>query len=187
MRATELKYIGLLNTLHFIHLYRVIKKSLCIWRLQYTTIRTQLMSWRRPSQNTFGMWTVLYWTRTSRTQYSVSINVWRLAGDTLNTTCNFLHCNHLVHRDFLITLYISSQTFPNTLWFLYNNLPTPGCVSVMMCLNKAVHISLLRLSTSAEGTRQEATRWKEAAVVSLRYVTNLRHSEVLRAVSATDS
>jgi hypothetical protein len=28
----------------------------------------------------FGMWTVLYWTRSSRTQFGVSINVWRLAG-----------------------------------------------------------------------------------------------------------
>jgi hypothetical protein len=33
------------------------------------------------------------------------MNVWRLAGDTLNITCNFLYCNHQVHRDFLITLY----------------------------------------------------------------------------------
>jgi hypothetical protein len=49
---------------------------------------------------------VLYWTRSSRTQFGVSINVWRLAGDTLNITCNFLYCNHQVHRDFLITLYI---------------------------------------------------------------------------------
>jgi len=56
-------------------------------------------------QNTFGIWTVLYWTRSSRTQFGVSINVWRLAGHTLNTTCNFLYCNHQVHGDFLITLY----------------------------------------------------------------------------------
>jgi hypothetical protein len=35
----------------------------------------------------------------------VSINIWRLAGDTLNIACNFLYCNHQVHRDFLITLY----------------------------------------------------------------------------------
>jgi hypothetical protein len=53
---------------------------------------------------TFGMWTVLYWTRSSRTQFSVSINVWKLAGDTLNITCNFLYCNHQAQRDFLITL-----------------------------------------------------------------------------------
>jgi len=63
------------------------------------------MSWRWTSQNTFGMWTVPYWTRSSRTQFGVSINVWRLAGDTLNITCNFLYRNHQVHRDFLITLY----------------------------------------------------------------------------------
>jgi len=37
-------------------------------------------------------WTVLYWTRSSRTQFGVSINVWRLEGDTSNITCNFLYC-----------------------------------------------------------------------------------------------
>jgi hypothetical protein len=26
------------------------------------------------------LWTVLYWTRSSRTQFGVSMNVWRLAG-----------------------------------------------------------------------------------------------------------
>ena len=60
---------------------------------------------RWSSQNTFGMWTVLYRTRSSKTQFGVSINVWRLAGNTLNITCNFLYCNHQVHRD-LNTLYI---------------------------------------------------------------------------------
>ena len=71
------------------------------WKTRFIlTVRTQLMSWRWPSQNTFGMWTVLYRTRSSRTQFGVSINVWRLAGDTLNITCNFLYCNHQVHRDF---------------------------------------------------------------------------------------
>jgi hypothetical protein len=84
--------------------YRVIKKSLYTWRLQYT----QLMNWRWPSQNTFRMRTVLYWTRSSRTQFSVSISVWRLVGDTLNITCNFLYCNHQVQGDFLIILYNSS-------------------------------------------------------------------------------
>ena len=41
----------------------------------------------------------------SRTQFGLSINVWRLAEDTLNITCNVLYCNHQVYRDFLITLY----------------------------------------------------------------------------------
>jgi len=89
-------------------------KSLCDLTLTVPTqcirtILTQLMSWRWLSQKTFRMWTVLYWTRSSRTHFCVSINVWRLSGDTLNITCNFLYCNHQVQRDFLITLYISSR------------------------------------------------------------------------------
>jgi hypothetical protein len=93
------------------------QKSLCArvfsgvrWKTRcIRTIPTQLMIWRWPSQNTFGMWTVLHWKRSSRTQFSVSINVWRLARDTLNITCNFLYCNYHVHRDFLIILYISRK------------------------------------------------------------------------------
>jgi hypothetical protein len=81
------------------------------------TVHTQLMIWRWPSQNTFGMWTVLYWTRFSRTQFGVSIHVWRLAGDTLKITCNFLYCNHQVHRDFLITLYKQQH---NTEYYVSN-------------------------------------------------------------------
>jgi hypothetical protein len=37
----------------------------------------------------------------------VSINVRKPAEDTLNITCNFLYCNHQVHRNFLITLYLN--------------------------------------------------------------------------------
>jgi hypothetical protein len=92
-------------------IYRLIKKSLCTWWSQYKktrknirTIRTPLIIWRWPSQNIFGMWTVLYWTRSSRTQFGVSINVWRLARNTLNIPCKFLYCNHQVYRDVLITL-----------------------------------------------------------------------------------
>ena len=104
------------------------------------TIPTQLMIWRWPSQNTFGMWTVLYWTRSSRTQFGMSINVWRLAGDTLNITCNFLYCNHQVHRDFLITLYKDEVFFAHTAkayrgvdvwlhWFLTSSLGGSECAS----------------------------------------------------------
>jgi hypothetical protein len=83
------------------------KKSLCApddygTSTQFIrTIPTQLMIWRWQSQNTFRICTVLYCTRSPRTQFGVSINVRRLAGDTLNITCNFLYCNHQVHRDFL--------------------------------------------------------------------------------------
>jgi hypothetical protein len=101
---------------HFQHcMYRAIKKSLCTWR----TIPTQLIL-RWPSQNTFEMWTMLYWTRSSRTQFGMSINVWRLAGDTLNITCNFLYCNHQAHRDFLIIQYkfvhLVTYTVSGNLW-----------------------------------------------------------------------
>jgi hypothetical protein len=44
--------------------------------------------------------------------FGVSINVWSLGGgSTLNIACNFLYCNHQVHRDFLITLYAHSVSF----------------------------------------------------------------------------
>ena len=56
------------------------------------------------------MWTVLYRTRSSKTQFGVSINVWRVAGNALNITCNFLYCNHQVHRDL------------NTLYFIYTRI-----------------------------------------------------------------
>ena len=60
------------------------------------------MSWRWPSQNTFGMWTVLYWTRSSRTQFGVSINVRRLSGGTLWTL--------------LVTFYIVMIRCTETFW-----------------------------------------------------------------------
>jgi len=71
-------------------------KSLCAPDGYSTKISKQLIIWRWPSQNTFGMWTVLYWT-----QFGVSLNVWRLVGDILNITCNLLYSNHQVHRDIL--------------------------------------------------------------------------------------
>ena len=48
-------------------LYKVITKSLCTWLNCIRTIPTQLMISRWPSQNAFGMWTVLYRTRSSKT------------------------------------------------------------------------------------------------------------------------
>jgi hypothetical protein len=108
------------------------------------TIPTQLMIWRWSSQNTFGMrtvlyWTVrtvLYWTRPSRTQFGVSTNVWRLAGDTLNITCNFLYCNHQVHRDVLITLYnyMTKNAFRKTLRALTVHSTTHAPLAKNICI-----------------------------------------------------
>jgi hypothetical protein len=45
-----------------VHLIITVKKTQC-----FGTVPTQLVIWRWSSQNTFGMRTVLYWTRSSRT------------------------------------------------------------------------------------------------------------------------
>ena len=92
----------------FLRIYTGWSKSLCAPD-DDSTKNTQKYS----ILNSFNRltWTVLYWTRSSRTQFGMSINVWRLAGDTWNITCNFLYCNHQVHRDFLITLYIFSAEY----------------------------------------------------------------------------
>jgi hypothetical protein len=34
-------------------------------------------------------------------QFGVLINFWRLAGDSLNITCNLLYCYHQVRRIFI--------------------------------------------------------------------------------------
>jgi hypothetical protein len=81
--------------------YRVIKKFLCTWWLQYKIDDLKMAIIEK-----FGMWTMLYWTSSLRTQFGVSINVWGLVGDTLNSTHNSLCHNHQVHRDFLIILHI---------------------------------------------------------------------------------
>jgi hypothetical protein len=80
-------------------LYRVIKTSLCTW-LQYKNM------WKYFKQlQSLTMITHLKLGITDGVSVSMSINVWRLVGDTLNITRYFLYCNHQVHRDFLITLY----------------------------------------------------------------------------------
>jgi hypothetical protein len=89
---------------HCVHIcYTGWSKSLCAPD-DYSTIHNW---WVEDGHHTFGKWTVLYWTRSSGTQFGVSMNVWRLPGDTLNIVCNFPYCNHQVHRDFLITLYFT--------------------------------------------------------------------------------
>jgi hypothetical protein len=62
-----LQPFGLQDLWIFLHLIFYLgcdTKTQCI-----QTIPTQLMIWRWPIQNTFGMWTMLYWTRSSRTKH----------------------------------------------------------------------------------------------------------------------
>jgi hypothetical protein len=105
-------------------------KSLCAPD-DYSTINTQK---RWPSQNTFGMWTVLYWTQSSRTQFGVSINVWRLAGDTLNITLTFC-----------IVLIRCTETF----WSL--------CISGLRKLDKPVTLFCSVVMFAEEGERNFCT------------------------------
>jgi hypothetical protein len=68
---------------------------------------------------------------TLREQTVVSINVGRLAGDTVNITCNFLYCNHQVHRLFYhpVSLnqkpddWVAAELFIEVLMFLGTNVP----------------------------------------------------------------
>jgi hypothetical protein len=76
-----------------------VANSLCFFSAVYTgwsksfcapdDYSTKLMIWRLPSHNTFGMWTMLYWTRSSRTKFGVSINVWDWWGTPLNIIVTF--------------------------------------------------------------------------------------------------
>jgi hypothetical protein len=80
--------------------YGVIEMSLCTWWLSTKNVQKyfkQFQSLTMITQLEFGI--------TDGISVSLVSNIWRLAGDTLNITCNFLYCNHQMHRDFLITLY----------------------------------------------------------------------------------
>jgi hypothetical protein len=79
---------------------------LCTWWLQYKNTKKYFKR--------FQSLTMITWLELGITDgVGVSLcppgpgwwAVWRLAGDNLNITCNFLYCNHQVHRYFLITLY----------------------------------------------------------------------------------
>jgi hypothetical protein len=78
-------------------------KCLCTWRLHFPHKWWFEYGHHRIHSECGPL---LCWTRSSRTQFGVSINVWRLVGDTLNITCNILYCNHQVQRDFWFILYM---------------------------------------------------------------------------------
>jgi hypothetical protein len=96
------------------------KKSLCTCecneKLRVFEQSPQLMIWRWPSYNTFGMCTVFLYRALLNTVFENTVrrvnNVRRLAEETLNLSCTFLYCNYTVHRDFLITLYINTYSLP---------------------------------------------------------------------------
>ena len=93
-------YVDALIVLWLCTVYRAIKTSVCTWRLQYKKhakipyfkqFYHRIHSECGPCYTEHGL---------SRTQFGVSINVWRLAGETLNITCNFLYLSSGAQRLF---------------------------------------------------------------------------------------
>jgi hypothetical protein len=82
--------------------YRVIKKSLCTWWLQYRKL--QVMSKVSPASLQTFLDTRLTLTPSviSNSNYVIMVSDW----NCLKYFCVFLYCNHQVHRVFLITLYV---------------------------------------------------------------------------------
>jgi hypothetical protein len=79
----------------------------------------------------------------------VSINVWRVAGDTLNFNRNFLYCNHQVQRDFLITLYLRTSLYHIHCTSFVNAdvLCSVSCICVASC----TCLSIMRSTAIAQG------------------------------------
>jgi hypothetical protein len=82
----------------FTPFYRVIKKSLCTWWLQYRMLQV-MFSVPRQSPDTRLTLTASV---ISNSNYIIMVSDW----NCLNIFVCFLYCNHQVHRDLLITLYI---------------------------------------------------------------------------------
>jgi hypothetical protein len=77
----------------------------------------------------------------------VSINVWTLAGDTLNITCNFLYYNHQVHKDFLITLHnVRYIMQSNTKHYLINNPTAVVVLDYIIYLTLHSHLYVKRIT-----------------------------------------
>jgi hypothetical protein len=80
-------------------LYRMIKKSVCNEEL--SICEQSPHNWFEDGHHRIhSKFGPCYTEQSSRTRFGESINVWRLARDTLNITCNSLYCNHQVHRLF---------------------------------------------------------------------------------------
>jgi hypothetical protein len=81
------------------------------------------------------------------TVFGVSINVWILAGHTLNITCNFLYCNHQVHRDFFLSLCIRTRGLVSLVWlwlltFIFNYLFIHSLLNDVLCSSEYINICL---------------------------------------------
>jgi hypothetical protein len=99
----------------------------------FSGVRWKWMIWRWPSQNTFKMWTVLYWARSSRTQFGVSINVLRLSGDTC-----LKHEGMLMNMSSCVRQLLFSN---NSSHVTYNRVYNYKIVQVLVCSRDSLCIT----------------------------------------------
>jgi hypothetical protein len=118
--------------------YRVIKKSLCTWRLQLSQHTSFLPQYLAQSdclaadrQGQGDTRLTLTPSFIPNSNYVIMVSDW----NCLKYFCVFMYCNHQVHRDFLITLYIYIYIYLPIFflvifycWFL-NNEVKEGCTS----------------------------------------------------------
>jgi hypothetical protein len=74
-----------------------------------------------------------------RENFGLSINVWRLAGNTLIITCNFLYCNHQAHKDFFyhpVQSICQTKISLNTTCNLGTNLTVRCVLSITVAIEK---------------------------------------------------
>jgi hypothetical protein len=83
-------------------IYRVIKKSLCTWWLQYRKLQVMFRVSPASLQTFIGTRLTLTPSVIPNCNYVILVSDWNF----LKYFCVFFYCNHQVHRDFLITLYI---------------------------------------------------------------------------------
>jgi hypothetical protein len=89
-------------------LYRVIKKSMCTWWLQYRRLQVMFKVYPASLQAFIDAPNCVL---EDRVQYSM-VHIPNVFCDG-NLFCVFLYCNHQMHRDFLITLYNQHFQFLN--------------------------------------------------------------------------
>jgi hypothetical protein len=82
--------------------YRVIRKSLCTWWLQYGKLQVIFKVSPSSLQTFINTRLTLPPSVIPNSNYVIMVSDW----NCLKYFCVFLYCNHQVHRDFLITLYL---------------------------------------------------------------------------------
>jgi hypothetical protein len=84
-------------------LYRVVEKYLCTWLLQYRKIRVMFKVSPASLRTFIDTRLTLTPSVIPNSNYVIMVIDW----NWLTKFCVFLYCNHQVHRDFLIILYVS--------------------------------------------------------------------------------